>query len=170
MKYILSLLLTISIFGCSVFKHKKENLPLKISNIPYGIEVKHNIKKAYASSNEDYPNRGGKYKWKYKTSVTSKKNDLKIIEFGTYVFENNKWIERTIYNRPFNNEEFSEWYKCPQGVIKKGITYSDTSNWTTSMTVTTEDSKNLWYYIGIDSDNKKYVGYSEIKLIGEIKE
>jgi hypothetical protein len=167
--YLIASILSI-LFSCSSANQGEIKLPKKIESLPVGIEVKHNLKQVYASTNEDYPTRGGKYKWKYKTSVKALTEDLKIVEFGGFILEENKWVEKNIERRPFNNQEFQEWYKCPDGMLKTGLNFTDSNNWGTSNEITDIDAKTLWYYIGINSENKKFVGYGEIEMIGELKE
>lgn len=144
------------------------DLPSKISDLKKGIIVKHSKKKVYAELNKDYPTRGGKYKFKYSTSVKTKLKGLKIIQFGAFSLINNEWIERNVI--PFNNTEFSEWYNCPNGLIHKGITYKDPSNWSSCDDLSKSESKILWYYIGINSNNEKFVGYDLLKIVKKIKQ
>lgn len=144
-------------------------LPKKIENLPIGIEVRHNLEQVYATFNEDYPTRGGIFKWEYQTSVKATITDLKIIEFGGFILEGGKWIEKNIELRPFNNQEFQDWYKCPSGVLKKGQIYTDTNNWGTSNKIEDIETKTLWYFIGTNSEGEKFVGFSGIKMIGELK-
>lgn len=147
-----------------------EDLPNKISSLPIGIVVKHNHRKVYAEIDSITPERGGRIKWKYKTTVSSIKDSLKIIEFGACVFTDGKWIEQTIYDRPFNNQEFADWYNCPDGVLIDKEKYSDNNNWTSSSEIGLVSSKSLWYYIGEDKNKKKYVGYSSIITLANLKE
>jgi hypothetical protein len=154
------------LISCSSGNNEKNNLPDKISSLPVGIKVTHNTNPVYASLNQD-STRGEKYKWFYQTSVSSLNEDLEIIEFGGYVFNGNKWVEKNIGYRPFNNEEFEKWYNCSSGIITKDKTCTDINNWTTSHSLT--NSKNLWYYIGKNKNDEKFVGYAEIEMIGQLK-
>ena len=149
---------------------QKKGLPQKIADIPVGIEVHHNLDKVFATINDEYPARGGKYKWKYQTSVKAINEDLTIVEFGGYILEDDKWVEKSIERRPFNNEEFQDWYNCPKGVLVKGVAFTDTDNWGTSNTLAGIDAKTLWYFIGINSENERFVGYAELEMIGKLRE
>ncbi len=74
----------------------------------------------------------------------------------------------TIYNRPFNKEEFAKWYNCKNGVLKKGISYSDKDNWIGKTNkLSGKRIKGLWYFIGKNRKGKLLVGASEI--IGILK-
>ncbi|MGM0580030.1 MAG: hypothetical protein ACQETL_05085 [Bacteroidota bacterium] len=166
MKSLNKLFLLIILIGCSSKKDEKIDLPDKIAELPVGIKVTHNINTVYASINED-PTRGGKYKWLYQTSVTSLEDELEIVEFGGYVLDNGKWIEKNVGYRPFNNKEFEKWYNCQNGILTSSKICKDKNNWTTADRLT--NSKNLWYYIGKNKADEKFVGYAEIEMIGELR-
>lgn len=95
-------------------------LPEKLKSIPLGIEVKHSKTNVYAEFNEKDPEKFGKYKWHFETNLRSPNENLKIIEFGTYLRKGNKWEFAFIYDRPFNSEEFAKWYSCDDAILKKG--------------------------------------------------
>lgn len=167
MKYFLLLSLMLLI-GCSDLDRKTINLPEKIRNLPVGIEVKHSVDTAYASLN-DTLSRWGKYKWSYATTVSTMDKELRIIEFGGLIEENNSWVERTIRSRPFNNREFEKWYGAPDGVLKTGKEYTDNNNWSMSNNLGNRESKVVWYFIGVDKEGKKFVGYELITNKPELK-
>lgn len=142
-------------------------LPEKLSSLDVGLKVKHSAKRVYATVNEQYPNRGLKYKWVHATTVSSTKGNVTITEFGAFTKENGKWVESTIYNRPFNAREFDDWYDCPNALLISKKSYSDNNNWTSANRI--EKSSTPWYYIGINDAKEEVVGYSKVKLIGEMK-
>ncbi|MEO1054945.1 MAG: hypothetical protein AAFX87_30205 [Bacteroidota bacterium] len=166
--YFLALALVLWV-SCSPRGEGQGELPAKISKLPVGIEVKHSAKRVYAVPNKDLK-RGGKFKWKYQTSVKALNEDLKIIEFGGFILEGNQWVEKNLGQRPFNNNEFQEWYKCPDGLLKKDVYFTDANNWGTSNELTGSRTSNLWYYIGANAEGQKFVGYGEIVTIGRLKE
>lgn len=145
-----------------------QKLPNKVTSLPVGIRVKHSKRKAFAELNTSHPQRGGTYRWNYATSVTPLVDSLTIIEFGAFILEDGKWVERTIYGRPFNGDEFEQWYKCKNALLIKGRKYFDKNNWTSANDINA-GSKSLWYYIGVDKNKKKYVGYAVIKTIAKLK-
>jgi hypothetical protein len=75
----------------------------------------------------------------------------------------------SIFDRPFNNEEFARWYRCENGILNEGETYSDKDNWLGKTNKLTNDTiVSLWYYIGINEQGKKVAGAKEI--IGVVRE
>ncbi|WP_417265791.1 hypothetical protein [Brumimicrobium sp.] len=165
MKNILFLLL-LFLIGCSNSKSSIHPLPKKLSKLPIGIKVIHSEDMVYASLNEDQ-NRGQKYKWNHSTTVSTLKEELTIVEFGGYVYEDNSWKEKNIEFRPFNNQEFEDWYKCPKGILLKNKTYTDNNNWSTADELI--NSSTIWYFIGEDKNGKKFVGYEFVEIKGELK-
>lgn len=160
--YTLLIFLSFIRFSCG------QDIPEKFSNYDSEITVTHSKDTIYAEIySGTKPNRK-KYIWNYKTSVESKK-ELKIIEFGGYYKVNGNWNSKTIYDRPFNNSEFSKWYSCKDGILKQGKIYTDDNNWATSDVLDGKTKTGIWYYIGIDSKGKKYIGYKSYILISKLK-
>ena len=141
-------------------------LPSKISALKKGIHVEHSKNQVYPELNKDYPTRALKYKFNFATTVKSLRKGLQIIEFGVFHYRSEKWVQ---VNKPFNTTEFSEWYMCPGGLLLKGEIYHDPNNWYSCDNLDNAPSKILWYYIGVDSNNEKYVGYDYIDIIKKMK-
>lgn len=141
-------------------------LPSKISALKKGIHVKHSKNKVYPELNKDYQTRALKYKFNFATTVKSMRKGLQIIEFGVFHYRSKRWVQ---VNKPFNTTEFSEWYMCPGGLPLKGEIYSDPNNWYSCDNLDNAPSKILWYYIGVDSNNEKFVGYDCIDIIKKMK-
>ncbi|NVK63841.1 MAG: hypothetical protein HWE22_04605 [Flavobacteriales bacterium] len=105
---------------------------------------------------------------KFTTSVESINEDLEIVEFGAYFWENDKWVLRSIYDRPFNKEEFIKWYNSQDGKIKLGKKYSDNDNWLgKSNSLNGNTYKALLYFIAKNPKGERFVGAKEI--IGVMK-
>ena len=120
------LLLGILISSCT---HSKHNLPKELKDFPVGIEVVHTPDKVYATDNTKDPGKRGEFQLQHSTSVKALYEDLEITEFGAYLWNKDHWEMKTIYGRPFNANEFSKWYNCENGLLKKGCTYVDSDNW-----------------------------------------
>jgi hypothetical protein len=166
MKKIFIFISTILLYtSCNNQAVVSSQLPAKISDIPIGIEVKHNKQRVLATINQKHSE---KYVWKYETSVKAIRQDLKIIEFGGFIKESGKWIEKNITSRPFNSQEFEEWYNCRAAIAKKGIIYTDTNNWSKSTTLESESKITLWYFIGENSNKKRFVGFQSITIVNEV--
>lgn len=158
------------LFNCSPVIQKDTTLPEILRNIPTGIEVSHSKKNVYAIQNKKDPEKYGKYKWHFETTVSSINDDLTIIEFGAYLWDGNEWVSRSIYNRPFNQNEFSKWYSCENALIKKGHSFTDFNNWTKGDSLDGEKKRTLWYFIGVNADGEKYKGTAEVLTIGELEQ
>ncbi len=137
--------------------------PSKIDTLPRGILVTHSPKEIFATPNTKDPEKHGKYQLKHSTTIETIKEDLEIIEFGGYFLINGEWVFKTIYDRPLNNEEFSKWYDCTNGVLRKGEKYTDKNNWMAKSNHLNQVSyRGLWYYIGKNKGGKLFTGASEI--------
>ncbi|MDC1361944.1 hypothetical protein N8203_02430 [Crocinitomicaceae bacterium] len=178
MKSHLSILLLIAILISSCASNEKKvnqvkstivPFPKELINIPTGIEVNHSKEVVYAELNKKDPETRGKYKWHFETTVNSIDEDLTITEFGAYVLIDGKWDNHaTIYARPFNNEEFEKWYECPEGILTKKKKFTDFNNWSKGNNLDGKTRKTLWYFIGINSQGKKYKGTKEIITISKL--
>jgi len=177
MKYfsILTLLLSLFLFSCKIKPAHTEvknerKWPAKIDTLSIGIEVNHSPSYVYATENTKDPEKRGKYQLQHATSVKSINEELVIVEFGGYVWYNNEWVLKTIYDRPFNKEEFTKWYKCENGILKKGIPFTDNDNWMGKTNVLSgREISGLWYYIGKNKNGEMFVGAKEISGILKLK-
>lgn len=162
MKYIIILLL--AMYSCSTLKEKQSvPWPKKIANLDKGLIVTHSADTVYATINTKDPDKRGKYQLQFTTSVSSKKGNIEIIEFGAYLLTDNNWEFVSIFDRPFNNEEFAKWYNCEDGIIDEGKTFSDNDNWLRKTNkLDNKTIVSLWYYIGVDDEGNKVVGAREI--------
>lgn len=157
------------LLSCGSSNQKDIVLPEKLAKIPTGIEVTHSKTNVYAIPNEKDPEKYGKYKWHFETTVSPSNEDLTIIEFGTYLWNGQVWIFRTISGRPFNQEEFSKWYSCKNYLMKKGQAYTDHNNWSKADRLDGQKNRTLWYYIGINDEGQKFKGTAEIITINELE-
>jgi hypothetical protein len=64
---------------------------------------------------------------------------------------------------PFTNEDFAEWYSCPQAKLRSGQTYVDPSNWSGDDTL--RSAKALWYFIAVTQDGKRVKGEAVIEVL-----
>ncbi len=145
-------------------------LPSKLRQFEIGLDVEHHTDTVYASINTKDPEQRGKYQLQFTTTVSTNHQKIKIIEFGAYLLVNNEWTFKSIYNRPFNSEEFEKWYKCPDAILESGKSYRDTDNWlgkTNNLNGTTMNS--LWYFLGETEKGKKLIGISEVIGIWKLK-
>lgn len=154
--------------SCSSSIQEEVSLPEKLAIIPTGIEVVHSKTNVYAIQNEKDPVKYGQYKWQFETTVSSTNENLTIVEFGAYLWNGADWVFRSIYGRPFNQQEFSKWYSCENALIKKGQTCTDHNNWSKVDRLNGERIRTLWYFIGVNDKGQKFKGTSEVVTIGEL--
>jgi hypothetical protein len=138
----------------------------ELEKLPKGIKVVHDPKTALATLT-GRSERRAKYTWWYKTTVSAIDSDVTIVEFGALVWMNGKWINGgTFTGKPYSAKEFEEWYKCPKAVLKKGKSYSDSTNWSSGPAL--EAGKMRWYFVGIDANGKRVKGEAVIETKAEI--
>lgn len=151
------------------------SLPEVITGLPKGIEVWHEPDTLRAVK---WDKDTSKYIWKHETYFFADVSDFKIIEFGTYNFKNGEWVLGNLNKKIYGPEELGQWYvqfengmvkwEHPEkGLIKKDVVYFDPSNYS----IKNKDlvlRKGLWYFIGIDSAGKKYMGYGRYVALPEM--
>ncbi|XOV68533.1 MAG: hypothetical protein ACFHU9_05015 [Fluviicola sp.] len=137
--------------------------PDKIKHLPEGLTVEHSADTVYASFNRKDPETKGKFQLKFSTTVSSMKGDVKIKEFGGYFWSDNKWKAVSMYDRPFNANEFDAWYGASDGMVESGKNYTDPNNWLMKGNQLTKDTiRALLYFIGTNEENQKVMGAKEI--------
>lgn len=141
------------------------SLPEKLKGIPDGIIVKHSPDIVFAEKTGT--DTTTMYAWNFATTLKSIGRDLEIVEFGAYTMYNGQWVLTTITGKPFTNKDFREWYNCKKGKLKSGKEYSDKSNWYSNPLL--QESKALWYYIGMSKEGELYKGASLIEYMPEVK-
>jgi hypothetical protein len=140
--------------------------PEEIDKLPEGIKVVHEPKTALAAPGGK-DELGMKYLWWYKTTVSALAGDVTIVEFGAFAWQDGSWVKAgTITGKPYKAEEFAEWYKCPQAVLKNGESFADPTNWSSAYEL--RASKSRWYYIGLTPDGKKVKGEAIIEQSPEL--
>lgn len=135
-----------------------------IMALPEGIEVVHSPDKVLAVQGG---RSGFEYTWLHKTTIRSKKESLKIVEFGSFAEVSGKWVFSTYTGEPFSPDDFEEWYSCPGAILEGEKPFTDPNNW--SGAVNLHESASLWYYIGVDSSGKKYRGSGKVENLAQIK-
>jgi len=156
------------------FSCNNQGLPEKIQNLPRDLIIKHTPSELYAEKDSTT----GYYYWRHKTSVTSPNCDAKIIEFGAYNYKKGKWVLGNITHKPYGPERFEIWYSkqnpdsswefCKNAELKKGITYTDISNYSIK-NVNLVERNGLWYYIAENSEGKLIMGYARYHANPKLK-
>ncbi|MFH2095942.1 MAG: hypothetical protein ABIJ16_09575 [Bacteroidota bacterium] len=119
--------------------------------------------------------------WKLKTFVKSTNGDIRITEFGDFVrLDNGEWKLHNYTGKMFTAKQFEEWYfvnnegeftwqNAEKGIIKKGIQYVDMSNWT-EKSDSIDAHTGIWFFIGIDENGNKVMGYDHYENRAELQE
>lgn len=172
------LILVVLIFSCQVktqdYKTSKDettsidkvligNWPKEITNLPKGISVIHTPSVIYATLNNKNIEKHGEFQLGFVTEVKTIDKELELIEFGGYFWEEDTWIFHTMKNRPFNQEEFNQWYGCKDGILRIDSVYSDKENWLVKTDYLDNSTiRYFMYFIGKDENGKKYYGGEEV--------
>ncbi len=147
------------------FLDRSERKLNELDSLDDGLRVLH-------TPNPSAAQRGGpsgqEFTWIYATSVEALYEDVQVTEFGAFSWDSvdERWRFGTIYDRPFNGQEFSEWYQCPGARIRKGAVVFDGSNYTGSDIM--EAHRSLWYFIGITQGGRRVKGQAVIEHLAEL--
>ncbi len=134
-----------------------ESTPPSASDL---FSVHHTPVPVLATRNDDEQGGYPMYIWRYRTEVS---NDhpfpIRIMRFGTEVFENGQWVAADAGGRPFNTDEFEKWYSAADpasgGWIAAGQSAADSANWYRSIQPVPPQSR--WYFVAVDSTGKEYL-------------
>ncbi len=96
------------------------------------------------------------YYWKHTTSILCKDNTITIVEYGAYLFYNNKWNLRKSYPLKTLDKSF--------GTKKQKLLQAQPYTWANNWRI---DSKlyggwALWYFIGKTPTGELVCGYEKI--------
>lgn len=137
----------------------------ELASLPIGLEVCHNPNPVRALLGG---RSGRKYTWLHSTTVKALDDDIEITEFGAFVWHDGQWIFSTIYARPFTQEEFAEWYNCPNAIIRKGEVATDPNNYSGGDVLI--PSKSKWYFIGITKSGRRVKGEAVVEEQAQVRE
>jgi hypothetical protein len=167
MKIALIVFILLGLTACGP-NYLPKDYPEEIRDLPIGIEVIHNPAEIYATENTKDPEKYGAYQLHLTTTVTALEEDLEIVEFGGYFWRHEQWEFATLYDRPFNPEEFEKWYSCENGELKKGVPYADPDNWLGKGDLLNGlEIKYIMYFIAKNKAGEKFIGASE--AVGHMK-
>jgi hypothetical protein len=129
--------------------------PDKLRGLPVGITVSHYPNPCYAVLEDSM------YIWKHNTTVEAKE-DLQLVEFGSFVYTSKGWYLRITMDA----KEFATSYNCKDGLLKKGVRYTDNTSWRREETLSAGDA--LWYYIAKDKNDNLVKGTGPIETEGAL--
>ena len=103
-----------------------------------------------------------KFYWKHNTVIFSKENEIKITEFGAYIYYNDKWNLRKIYALKYLDKNFG----TRKQVLQKAQPYTWNDNWRTDTRLF--GGWALWYFIGITEKGETVCGYEIINTTNNL--
>lgn len=135
---------------------KDTPLPNKFEQLPKTIRVMH-----FPKTNHPVKLKN-RYYWKHATAIYTEEKDVKIIEYGAYLFYNGKWNLRKVYPLKALDKTFNT--KNQQ--LLQGQPYVWANNWRT-------DSKlfggwALWYFIGKTPNGRTICGYNTLNTTSNL--
>ncbi|MGV3638072.1 MAG: YceI family protein [Flavobacteriales bacterium] len=121
-------------------------LPKLLRGLPVGLVGAHDPNPVNAVFEDSM------YVWKHNTTIRSVVGDVKLVEFGSFVWTDAGWYHR-LADTP---EQFAQLYDCPKAELKAGVVYTDPASWRQQETLSGGDA--LWYYIVEDATGKRWKG------------
>lgn len=129
--------------------------PNKLRYLPNEINANHYPNPCYATFEDSM------YIWKHNTTIQTNE-DLQIIEYGSFVYTENGWYLRTTMSA----KEFEQYYNCKDGILKKGVRYTDNASWRRSNKMVAGDA--MWYFIAKDKNGRLVKGTAPIETEGRL--
>ena len=133
-----------------------ESLPEKLKSLKVEIEVMH-----FPKENDPFKIKD-KYYWKHATAILSKQSDVKIIEFGAYLFYNDKWNLRKSYNL----DDLDKNFGTKKQVMSQGEPYVWSKNWRIDNRLF--GGWAMWYFIGVNDKGETICGYETINTTSNL--
>ena len=125
-------------------------VPEKLHGIRKAIEVRHFPKINDPVKIADI------YYWKHATSILCKESEIRIIEFGAYIYYNDQWNLR----RSYPLKELDKYFKTKKQTMLQAEPYTWTENWRTGDTLF--GGWALWYFIGETESGERVCGFDTI--------
>jgi hypothetical protein len=144
-------------------EEKPARLPTleEVRKVPVGLKVTHAPTEASAVTGAE---TGFNYTWFFRTTVTAIDADVSILYFSFFVKRDDEWV----HGKVFTPEEFAEWYACPDGLVRKGESFSDAQNWSAGDDLSA--GQVIWYFVGKRKDGTVVHGEAEVTLLAKLKE
>jgi hypothetical protein len=128
----------------------QNSLPEKLKDLTVALEVMHFPKE------NDPIKIGETYYWKHATAILCKTSDIKIIEFGAYLYCNDTWNLRRSYDLKDLNKNFG----TKRQIMLQAQPYVWANNWRVGNQL--YGGWALWYFIGQTPTGKTVCGYATI--------
>lgn len=125
-------------------------IPEKLQGIPVAIEVMH-----FPKVNDPIKIKDSYY-WKHATAVLSNQSEAKVVEYGAYLYYNDRWNLRKSY--PL--KELGKTFGIKNEQLLQGQPYIWTDNWRVGDSLF--GGWALWYFIAETPAGEKICGYATI--------
>ncbi|WP_394748901.1 hypothetical protein [Spongiimicrobium salis] len=127
-----------------------DTYPKKLVQLPRIIEVNH-----FPKINDPIKIKN-RYYWKHATAILCKSDEIKIIEYGAYLYYNDQWNLRKSYPLKELDKSF--------GTRKQRLNQAEPYTWVNNWRI---DEKlfggwALWYFIGTTAEGILVCGYESI--------
>ncbi len=133
-----------------------DELPQELKELRKVIEVTNFPKKIDPIQIDD------QYYWKHNTAILCKESQIQIIEYGAYLFYNDKWNLRKKYQLKELNKKFG----TKKQIMLQAHPYTWTNNWRVDKTLYAGWA--MWYFIGITKSGEKVCGYQRIQTTDQL--
>jgi len=128
----------------------KESIPEKLKSIRVAIEVTH-----FPEENDPIKIKDTYY-WKHATAILCKESNIKVQEYGAYLYYNDTWNLR----RAYPIKELDKLFGTKKQVMLQAQPYIFLENWRVDTNLFSGWA--LWYFIGKTKDGETVCGYGKI--------
>lgn len=137
---------------------KTRVLPDKLREVPVSIYIMHDPNPNYPEPTVPEDKSDMKYVWRHKTSVYSPEKALTVVAAGSFIwYSADGWKSNVSYNK----KQFAKLFKCPQGKLEPGKTYTFEKNYRWGNNLYGGDA--LWYVLAKDGEGNLYKGIGLIE-------
>ncbi|MCA0132539.1 hypothetical protein [Winogradskyella alexanderae] len=134
----------------------KDAIPEKLKNLKVEIEVVHFPKENDPIKIDDI------YYWKHSTAIMCKEREIKIIEYGAYLYYNDKWNLRKSY--PL--KDLDKTFGTINQTMLQAQPYVWVKNWRTDKNL--YGGWAMWYFIGVDNKGITVCGYETVNTTNRL--
>ena len=155
---------TLSLLSLNVAEAQQDPKLEELDSLPAGLEVLHAPDPAKA---QEGLQTGYRYTLVYETAVRSLGGPVRIEEFGSFDWQEDRWVFSNVTGEPFKAQQFAEWYSCPEATVTEIQTCADPSNWTGRSALVA--GRMLWYFIGVDAQGRRVKGQAVAEQLAELR-
>ncbi|MFK7783034.1 hypothetical protein [Psychroserpens sp.] len=148
---LLYILISITVWSQSSYEiPTKDNIPETLKQYRVAIEVVNFPKKNHPIKIKD------QYYWKHNTTILCTESEIRITEYGAYLFYNDKWNLRKSY--PL--KDLAKTFLIEKHKMLQGQPYVWVNNWRVGESLF--GGWAMWYFIGETNNGETVCGYGTI--------